>query len=138
MHDFQPLRPIDFGHAALGQKCLHAFHIQRFAVTANHKCTGALAQPRIRHGHDGCILHPSVFIEYILHILHRNVLAAANDNVLQAPGDADKTLGIQRGEIAGVEPLAVEILLCQRCLFDIADEHKWAAALQTAFGAGRK
>ena len=92
-------------------------------------------QPWIGHTDDRGILHAQVFVEDVFDVFDRDVFAAADDDVLDAPGDADKPLGIQRGKIAGVEPLAVEVLARQRVLLDVTHKHERPAALQTAFCA---
>ena len=44
-------------------------------------------------------------IEQVLDLDHRDVLAAADDHVLAAAGDADIALRVDAGQVAGVEPV---------------------------------
>ena len=61
-------------------------------------------QPRIGHGHDGDPGDLRVREERVLDLGHRDVLAAADDQVLGPPGDGHVAVGVERGAIPRPEP----------------------------------
>ena len=69
------------------------------ALPGHHHRAGALTQPLIRIGHDGGHGNGGVAVQQRLDFHHRNVLAAANDHVLAAAGDADIAGALKAREV---------------------------------------
>eukprot|EP01136_Pigoraptor_vietnamica_P000419 Opistho-1_new@25714 len=83
----------------------------------HHHRAGALAQALVGVGDHGGHGHVGVAVQQRLDLDHGNVLAAANDHVLGAPGDAHVAALVDAREVAGVEPVgrvgAVELRALQ-------------------------
>ena len=136
--DLDAFRPILFRDLVLRHQRLHASQIERLAGTQHHKCAGAFAQPRVRISDDRRRKHGGMLEQQVLDIEDRHVLAAADDDVLDAAVDADVALVVHVGHVAGVEPtLGVERLHVLALV--VAEAHLRAAHLEQPFsptGAG--
>ena len=105
-------------------------------VISGDEAMREVAGDAAEYADDGDLANGRVPIQQVLDFHHGNVLAAANDNVLGASGDADVTVGIHASEIAGVEPTIWSRLIEFRAP-EVANEHADAAALQMSFYARR-
>ena len=65
---------------------------------------GLLAVFLVRHADDLYVLDGRVGVDEFLDLLGVDVLAAADDHVLQPPGDAVAAVFVPAGQIAGVQP----------------------------------
>ena len=65
---------------------------------------GALAEALVGHGHDRHLGDRGVGVEQLLDLGHRHLLAAAVDDVLDAPGDPQLPVAVERGEVAAAIP----------------------------------
>ena len=81
--------------------------VEMLARLQAHETAAGLAQARVRHADQRRIDDGRVSVQQILHLHHRHVFATADDDVLAASGDADVAIGVQTGQIAGVEPVLV-------------------------------
>src|SRR5438270_5215483 len=112
----------------------HLLELERVpGVLQRHDRAAALPQRRIGqpdHSHVGDLV---VGVEEVLDLLGADVLALADDHVLQAPGDDDVALGVDEAEVAGPEEaLLVEGLGVERRV-EIAATDLWALGPDPAF-----
>src|SRR5574337_526394 len=82
----------------------HRREVEALAGLGHDDRAGALAEPLVGVGDDRDLGDRRMLVEQRLDLEHRNVLAAADDHVLAAPGDADVAAGGAACQIAGVEP----------------------------------
>ena len=85
-------------------------------------------QVRIGQADHRHVLHPRVGGDEVFHVAGGDVLAPADDDVLEAPGDADDTALVDHGQVAGAE-VAVGgegLLVCGRVV-EVAREDARAA-----------
>src|SRR5271156_4151559 len=72
-------------------------------------------------------------VEHLLDLYGGDVLRIADDDVLEAPRDADVSGGIDRSEVPGVEPsLGIKRSLVERRI-DISGEALWTSKEKLAF-----
>ena len=76
-----------------------------------------------------------MLVKHVLNVGNRDVLAAADDDVLGAAGDREVPVGVDGGEVAGLEPVAVERLAGHREPLGVADEEERPGDLQAAYYA---
>ena len=76
----------------------------------HHERVRRLAPLLVRHADDRDFLDRVVTQQHRLDLDRRNVLAAADDHVLQAIGDLHVAVGMHDGGIAGVEPAVAHAL----------------------------
>ena len=65
-----------------------------------------LAPLLVRHADDGRFLHRGMAQQHAFDLDRRDVLAAADDHVLDAVADLDVAVGVHDGRIARMEPAA--------------------------------
>ena len=68
-----------------------------------HHCAGPLAGLRVGQADDRHVGHGRVGVEEVLHLLGRDVLAVADDHVLQAAGDGHVAVLVHDAEVATSE-----------------------------------
>ena len=73
-----------------------------------HERTRRLAPFLVRLRHHGGAQHGRVAVQRFLHLDGRNILAAADNNILGTIADFHVTVGLHDREVAGVEPAARE------------------------------
>ena len=109
------------------------------AGAEHHREADLLAEPRILHRHRGGALHRRMPRRQFLDPRRMDVVAAADDDVLAAAGDAQIAVLVERAEIAGHEPAAlVEGVLGRRLVVEIAEHQAGAAPADLADLAGRR
>ena len=95
------------------------------ALAVHHREADLLAQPRILDGNGGGALHRRMPRRQLLDPRRVDVVAAADDDVLGAAGDAQIALRIERAEIAGHEPAApVEGVFGRGLIVEIAQHER--------------
>ena len=78
---------------------------------------------RVGKADDRHVGHRRVGVEQVLHLLGRDVLAVADDHVLQPPGDGHVALGVDDAEVAAAEvPVLVEGVGVERGVEVAADD----------------
>ena len=70
----------------------------------HHEQRRNLAEMLVRHADHGAIEHRREGVHHLLDLGRRDVLAAADDEFLQPPGDGEEAVLVALGEIAGVVP----------------------------------
>ncbi len=115
--------------AAVGQQ---AFDLDGFAGAWNHEQRGNLAQVLVRDADHGAVEHRLKGVDHLLDLGRRDVLAAADDQFLEAAGDGEEAVGVAPGEVAGAIPTLEESLLRLFRLVVIARHHVGAAHDQLA------
>src|SRR5439155_155821 len=81
---------------------------RRIALVGGHdEGARALAEPRVRHGHDRHALDLRVLDEEVLDLPGAELLAGADDDVLHAPGDGEVALGVEDAQVPGAEEAAL-------------------------------
>ena len=81
------------------------------ALLQGHEGLGTLAPVRVRDPDDGALEHRGMGDDRLLHLDRGDVLAPRDDDVLAAVAQLDVPVRMPHGEVAGVEPAAVE---CRR------------------------
>ena len=108
-------------------------------VARDHHRARALDEPRVRHRHDRHAGDLGMRVEHVLDLRHRDVLAAADDQVLGAPGDGDVPVAVERGAVAGPEPPVRGVGLGgERRPPEVPDELRGASHEEIALRAGRQ
>src|ERR1700685_3367306 len=87
------------------------FGLQMLTLAQNHEQGGHLAEMLVRNADDGAIEQRRKSVSHLLDFSGRNILAAADDQFLQAAGDGDKAIGIALGQIASVVPAGAQSAL---------------------------
>src|SRR3970282_2313467 len=64
-----------------------------------------------RHADNGRLVHRRVLLQHRLDLPRRDVLAAADDQVLRPAGDVDVAVVVHPADVAGVEPAAAHRLV---------------------------
>ena len=80
---------------------------QRLSGAQHHREADLFAEPRIGDRDGGSALNRRMLQRQRLDPRRVDVVAAANDDVLLAAGDAQIAIGVERTEIAGHEPAVV-------------------------------
>src|SRR5271157_4370832 len=71
---------------------------------------GHFAPFLVGDGHDGDFSYGGMVGQRLLDFNGRDILAAGNDDVLHAVADFDVAVGVDDGEVAGVEPAALKCI----------------------------
>src|SRR6266542_5419539 len=109
----------------------------RLAVARDHDRARALPEARIGHAHDGHAGDLGMRVEQVLHLDDRDVLAAADDQVLGAPGDGEVAVAVERAPVARLEPAVRRVALeGELWPLEVADELGRPADEQVALGPG--
>ena len=135
VHHFEPFRQVVPRQMAFAQECHQFGQGQAGAFPQHREGAGPLAQPWVGHRHHGDLLDPRMLVDQAFHLHDGHVLAAADDDVLGAPGDAHVAVAVDAREVAGVEP-AVRVGGEPFRVLEVADEVAGAPGLQAAFGVG--
>ena len=93
-----------FGELLLLEECHHVGEAEILTRFRHHERAGALPKSRVGNAHEGDRLHGRMAEQETFDLDDRDVLAAADDDVLGAAGNADVAVGIHPGEISGLEP----------------------------------
>jgi len=104
--DLDTLGPILLGDLVFRHVGLHGSQIELMSRAQRDEGAGAFSQPRVGIADQRGREHRRVLEQQVLDLDDRHVLAAADDDVLDAAVDADVALVVQIGEVAGVEPPA--------------------------------
>ena len=118
-----------------GQKLAQRRDIQRRAAV--DRGAHLFAQAFVGHGVDRRLLHVGVHQQRGLDLSAADVLAAADDQVLDAVDDGEETLFVDRGHVAGAEPVADKGLGVGLGSVPVALEHRGATHQQFAALASR-
>src|SRR5581483_6916698 len=81
---------------------------ERHAIPSHHGRDRDLAPVRVGDAEHRRFGDPGMLEQAPLDLGGENVLAAALDHLLRAPGDVEEALVVERREVAGVEPAAAE------------------------------
>ncbi len=92
---------------SIPQEVGHLGEVEGGALGQCHHRTGSLARLRVGQPDHGHVGDGRVGVEEVLDLLGRDVLAMADDHVLQPAGDGHVTLGVDHPEVA-----AAEVALC--------------------------
>ncbi len=103
----------------------------------HHRGGHVLTETRMRHGERRGLGHRRVAQQCIVDLLQADLLAAAVDHLAQASMQAQKAIGIEAAQIAGVEPAIVKGRLVQRRVAEIAGHQRRSAEQHLAAFAGR-
>ncbi len=104
MHD--ELRCLEPGHALLLEPAPALFHIE--PPVTHHESGHSLPQPLVGTAHGHCLADEGVGLEDALDLGGGDVLAGADDHVLQPPHDGEPALVVEDAEVAGGEPAATD------------------------------
>ena len=97
-----------------------------------------LAEARVGHANHLHVQHLRMPVEELLDLARIDVLAAADDHVLEAADDVDVALLVHRREVAGVHPAGlVDGLLRLGLVVPVALHHRVAAGAELACLAAR-
>src|SRR5579872_3542208 len=132
--DLQPLRPELLGHAEVVEIALHGLEVENGAGLGDHEGARPLAQTLVRHGDDRDFADSRVPVEQLLDLRYGDFLAAAVDDVLDAPRDPDVAALVDDGEVAGTEPAVLRVRgLGPFGVVEIAGEHALAGDFEVPF-----
>ena len=101
--DFQPFGDVLDGDLLLFQEGDHLIEGQRCVLAQTDEGAGAFAEARIGIADNGGGLDGGMLEQQALDLDYGDVLTAANDDVLGAPDDADISVGIHPGDVAGFQ-----------------------------------
>ena len=110
-------------------------HVARWHDEGGH----GLAEVGMRHGHDSRLAHCLELVDGGLDLRRVDVVAAADDQVLRAPGDRDVAVGAEGSEVARPEEAVGRELGARRLgQIPVPVEQARAADLDHPGGAGRQ
>ena len=89
---------------ALGAEREQRLVRERRAGLAHHERADVLAEHLVRHADDRGLLHVGVLEDHGLDVGGVDVVAAADDHVLDAARDVDEAVGVEVREVAGAQP----------------------------------
>ena len=123
--DLDALGPQALGHVALPQVGDEiVLGGRRGGVARYDEGADALAEARVGHADGGRVGQPRRADEVVVDLPGRDVLAAADDDLLLAPVDADAPLLIHVAQVAAIEPsLVVQRAVGAVALVQIPHEH---------------
>ena len=98
-HDLRGLEP---GHALTGEPAPALVHVDLRA--ADHEGGHPLAEAPVGAAHHDCLADPGMLLQDPLDLGGGDVLAAPDDELLQAADDRQPAVGVERSEVAGGEP----------------------------------
>src|SRR5690348_11053830 len=98
--ELQPFRHVGPRHLLRDEIVEHVAEREGEAVPQLHERAGPLAEPLVGIADDGDLLDGGMLEQQTLDLDDRDVLAAADDDVLRAARDADVAVVIQAREIA--------------------------------------
>src|SRR6516225_1898157 len=78
----------------------------RRALLAHYDCERSFGRLRIRNADDGGFAHARVLEDEVLDVERRDPFAASLDDVLEAVGDLQVSVGADDADVAGVQPSA--------------------------------
>ncbi len=109
-------------------------HVERLgSLGRGHRGAGPLAGDVVGKAHHGDVAHLGMGEQQILHLFGRDVLAVADDDVLQPTRDHHEALVVDDAEIAGAEvAVVVEGLGVERGV-EVAEHHLGGLRPQLAF-----
>src|SRR4051812_33790552 len=127
--DLQPLGDLLPHQPRGGAGVDHLVEGQHVATLARrlHDCAHQLAPLGVGEPDDGDVADLRVVEQHVLELTRGDVLALADDDVLQPPGEPEMAVRPQHADVAGAEPALVVVRLLRRLLVGVAAAHDRAA-----------
>src|SRR5439155_8843615 len=132
-HEFQLLGPELWCDLLLRKERLQFVKREGLARFQDDARATALTQPLVRDADQRHVAHLRMAEQHVLDLLDRDVLTAADDDVLASTGNADVSVGIAPRTIPSLQPtVRGKALLREAAALNVADEGKSTAGEQVA------